>query len=220
MKFLIHACPRRLWYVTEFLVPSLIHQGADDVEIYNDADGKGNLLACMDSFSNRQGDGGTWHIQDDALLARDFVARCREMDDGVVYGFCNEQFTDDPAQTGRVPVESAWHSFQCVRIPDAYARECADWFFNGNGKNHGYYPLWVRSGKMDDSVFRSFLLECHPYDYVINATPNLTEHVDWLIGGSVLNEWRGFIARAHYWDDEELVEELKAKIKERDLRRA
>lgn len=215
MKILIHAYPKRMWYVDEFIVPELIRQGMDpaDIEIWNDTEKRGNLRACMDSFAARTGDGGTWHIQDDCLLCRDFVQRCREHDEGVVYGFANEQFTDDVSQVGRVPVESAWHSFQCVRIPDAYARDCADWLWNGDGKNDPYYPFWIRSGKMDDSVFRSYLIAEHPYDYVFNLAPNLTEHVDWIIGGSILFPYRGYICRAHYWDDEELVEELKEAVK-------
>ena len=51
MKLLIHACPARLWYVEEFLAPELERQGAGHVEIWNDAEGKENLLACMESFA-------------------------------------------------------------------------------------------------------------------------------------------------------------------------
>ncbi len=146
------------------------------------------------------------------LLCRDFVERCREHDEGVVYGFCCEQFTDDPAQVGRVPVKDAWHSFQCVRIPDAWARECAAWL-EGPGRTSGMYPIWIKSGKMDDDVFRTFLTDQHGSETVENLRPNLVEHVDWIVGGSVLSPWRGYLARAHFWDDEELVRELKAAVK-------
>ena len=213
MQILIHACPRRMWYVTDFLAPGLRAQGAE-VEIWNDSAGLGNLKACLASFAARKGDGGTWHIQDDVLPRRDFVKRCRSLDEGVVYGFCNTQFTDDPACTGRVYVESAWHSFQCVRIPDAYARECADWFAH-EGRAYPDYPMWISSGKMDDSVFRHFLIEKHGTETVCNVKPNLVEHVDWIVGGSVLHPWRGYLARAHYWDDEELVDELKEAVRGR-----
>ena len=213
MKILIHAYPKRMWYVEGFLVPELRRQGADDVEIWNDVEGKGNLRACMESFAARTGDGGTWHIQDDVLPARDFVQRAREHDDGVVYGFGCEAFTDDPLQTGRISVEDAWHSFQCVRIPDAYARDCAAWLFNGAGREHEHYPLWISSGKMDDSVFRSWLVETHGRETVENLRPCLVEHVDWIIGGSVLHPWRGYIARACWWDDDDLVRELKEAVK-------
>lgn len=212
MKILIHACPGRMWYVDGFMIPMLRDQGAEDIEVWNDTEYKGNLFACMESFAARKGDGGTWHIQDDVLPCRDFVKRCTEHDSGVVYGFCNEQFTDDPLQTGTVSVEDAWHSFQCVRIPDSYARECAEWLHT-KGKQNDYYSLWIASAKMDDSVFRTFLIEEHGRETVTNLKPNLVEHVDWIVGGSVLHKWRGYIARAYYWDDEELVNELKKAVK-------
>ena len=209
---MVHACPKRMWYVEGFLVPELERQGADEIEIFNDTEGLGNLRACMKAFASCAGNGGTWHIQDDVLLCRDFVERCREHDDGVVYGFCNEAFTDDPLQTGRVSVEDAWHSFQCIRIPDAYARECAAWL-DGPGKTSGLYPIWIKSGKMDDDVFRTFLIDQHGRETVENLKPNLVEHVDWIVGGSVLHPWRGYIARAYWWDDEDLVKELKEAVK-------
>ena len=219
MRILIHACPARMWYVTNFLVPELERQGAEEIEIWNDTEGVGNLRACMASFAAREGDGGTWHIQDDVLPAADFVERARAHDDGVVYGFCFAGFQDDPQQTGRVSVEDAWHSFQCVRIPDAYARECAAWL-HGDGRLKSEYPLWIRTGKMDDSVFRTYLLDRHARETVENLRPCLVEHVDWIIGGSVLSPWRGYLARAHYWDDEARVNELKERIKAWRARRS
>ena len=94
MKVLIHACPERMWYVEEFLKPELLRQGADEIEIWNDTEKRGNLFACIDSFATRSGKGGTWHIQDDVLLCHDFVTRCRELDIGVAYGFCCRNFGD------------------------------------------------------------------------------------------------------------------------------
>lgn len=219
MRILIHACPARMWYVEEFLVPELERQGAEDVAIWNDTGHMGNLRACMAAFASCAGDGGTWHIQDDVLPCRDFVERCREHDKGVAYGFCNLDFTDDPQQTGHVSVEDAWHSFQCVRIPDAYARECAAWL-DGDGRNHEHYPMWISSGNMDDAVFRAFLLDRHPRDMADNIAPNLVEHVDWIVGGSVLHPWRGIPARAYYWDEDDRVDELKERIKAWRARRS
>lgn len=212
MKILIHACPQRMWYVNEQLAPSLIAQGAD-VEIWNDKEGKGNLKACMESFAARKGDGATWHIQDDVLVCRDFVKRCEQYD-GIVYGFCNERFTDDASKVGAVSVHDSWHSFQCVRIPDAYARECADWVRSGAWKEstNRELPILHERGIGDDTFFREFLLARHGTDTVTNAKPNLAEHVDFLIGGSVLSWYRDFRPRAHYWEDEELVTELRVKL--------
>ncbi len=216
MKILIHACQQRMWYVEGFLIPMLQAQGADDIEIWNDTEHKGNLQACMDSFAVRIGDGGTWHIQDDVLPARDFVKRCCEHDEGIVYGFCCEQFRDDPQQTGKVYLADAWHSFQCVRIPDAYAREYVAWVRGGKWKTESPHPelpiLW-EMGKGDDSFFSEFIACRHPYDVAENLKPNLVEHVDWIIGGSILHKYREYFARAYYWEDEALVDELKEAVK-------
>ena len=214
MKIMIHACPKRMWYVEGFLVPML--QGADEIIVWNDKEQKGNLKACVESFESVKGDGGTWHIQDDVLPCRDFVERCRDLDDGIVYGFCNEQFTDDPLQVGKVYQVDSWHSFQCVRIPDAYAREYASFVKSEVWKTQSPNPLlhtlW-QQGKGDDTFFKEFLACWHGGDMVRNAKPNLVDHVDWIIGGSVLHPWRGYLARAYYWDDEELVQELKKAVK-------
>lgn len=123
MKFLIHACPQRMWYVDEFLVPSLQAQGATDIEIWNDTEKKGNLFACMESFASRIGNGGTWHLQDDVIICHDFVERCEEHDEGVVFGFACRNFGDRLDAYGEVYAPDAWNSFQCVRIPDQWASD-------------------------------------------------------------------------------------------------
>ena len=216
MRVMIHACQQRMWYVDGFLVPELQRQHAEVIEVWLDSKREGNLKACMDSFQTREGPGATWHIQDDVLLCRDFVERCNKIDrlypDTVAYGFCCEQFTDDPQQVGCLSVEDAWHSFQCVRIPDDYAKGCAEWLAHG-AQGHIELPLWLRSGKMDDSVFRNYLLCQHSRENVLNVAPNLVEHVDYIIGGSVLHQWRGYLARSDHWDDAELIQELKKNVK-------
>lgn len=217
MKILIHAVPERMWYVNEFLIPALHAQGAESIEIWNDETHEGNLAACMASFAAREGDGGTWHLQDDVLPCRDFVKRCRDLDDGVVFGFCCRNFNDRLDAFGRVYAPDAWNSFQCVRIPDAYARECADWVRSMRWEKESPAPelpiLW-QVGKGDDTFFHEFLQCCHPTEIVENVKPNLVEHVDWIIGGSTL-QWRDYIAKAEFWDDEDLIAALRARIKAR-----
>ena len=219
MKVLIHACPKRMWYVDGFLYPSLREQGlhAGDIDIWNDSEKKGNLISCMDSFASRPGDGDTWHIQDDVILCHDFVDRCRRIDEtfrGVAFGFCCEHFTDDIRQLGKVHQPDSWHSFQCVRIPDAYARECADWFYT-DASFRFIFSKWVEIGQFDDSFFRSFMEDRHGGDIVLNVAPNLVDHIDYLIGGSILSEYRGHVARSDIWTDDELVENLRAQLRER-----
>lgn len=218
MKILIHACPQRMWYVEEFLMPQLREQGAEEIEIWNDTEQVGNLEACLRSFETRTGDGGTWHMQDDVLPCRDFVQRCRVLDEGVVYGFTCRNFGDRLDAWGRVYAPDAWHSFQCVRIPDAYARDCAAWVRSGAWRKESAMPelemLW-KLAQGDDSFFHEFMVCRHFGDEVLNVRPNLVEHVDWLIGGSVLHSWQDFLARSEYWEDQELIRELSTWIRAR-----
>lgn len=215
MKILIHACPKRLWYVESYLKPKLKAQGAEIVEACVDLEGLGNLEACMQAFRQCEGHGGTWHIQDDVLPCRDFVARCREYEDGVVYGFTCGAFGDDLQQTGRVYAPDVWHSFQCVRIPDEYARECAEWYFSGAWKADADPDLFALKdlNQGDDSFFRTFLQVRHGRERFTNVAPNLVDHVDWLIGGSILSPWRAFVARSALWEDHGELEDLKREIR-------
>lgn len=217
MKILIHAVPERMWFVNEFMIPALQAQGAEQIEIWNDTEHRGNLDACLDAFASREGNGGTWHLQDDVLPCRNFVTRCRDLDDGVVFGFCCRNFGDRIDAFGQVYAPDAWNSFQCVRIPDSYARECACWVRSMRWKKESPAPelpiLW-QLGKGDDTFFHEFLQCCYPAEIVENVKPNLVEHVDWIIGGSTL-QWRDYIARAEYWDDEDLIDALREQIKAR-----
>lgn len=216
MKFLIHACLQRLWYVTDFLIPMLREQGAEAIEVWNDTEHVGNLRSCMDSFLSRTGGGGTWHLQDDVLPCRDFVKRCEENDDGLVYGFCCRNFNDRIDAYGDVYVPDAWNSFQCVRIPDEYARECASWVYSGIWEKESTLielPVLYKLGKGDDTFFHEYMICRHPHETALNLKPNLVDHIDWLIGGSALQQWRDYIARAEFFEDQDLIEELAQRIK-------
>ena len=221
MQFLIHACPQRMWYVNEFLVPSLKAQGAEEVEIWNDTEKKGNLKACMESFAARIGDGGTWPLQDEVVICKDFMKRCQKHDDGIVFGFCCRNFGDRLDAYGNVYVVDAWNSFQCVRIPDQWARECAEWVLSEAWKEESTsaeLPILWELGKGDDTFFHEFMMCRHGGETAENLKPNLVDHVDHLIGGSSLQQWRDYLARAEYFDDREVIEELKEAISRRNRR--
>lgn len=101
-----------------------------------------------------------------------------------------------------------------IRIPNRIAGECAEWFHT-DARHRPEYRTWVASGIHDDGFWHDFFVEKHGGDFVWNLAPNLVEHVDWLLGGSTINEWRGYVCRSAYWEDEELVEELAEQIKTR-----
>lgn len=225
MEVMIHACPARMWYVEGWLIPVLERQGItrEHIRIWNDTEGHGNLISCMEAFASCKGDGGTWHIQDDVLPRRGFARIAAEHDEGVVYGFCCQYFLDDPNLSGTVYMPDAWHSFQCVRIPNAWARECAEWFFSGAWESEAMdpdLPAMKELNHGDDSFFGEFLMCRHGEGTAYNLRPNIVEHVDLLIGGSVLHQWRDYQAKAHWWDDPASVEELRAWLKAQKTARA
>ena len=110
------------------------------------------------------------------------------------------------------------HSFPCTYIPDALARECAEWYLSGAYKREAMAEAFALADdkRGDDYLFREFMELHHGGETVINLTPCLVEHVDFLLGGSVVTPFRGFQARAVYWDDEALVNDLEERIKARN----
>lgn len=216
-KTLIHACPARMWYVEEFLIPSLEEQGIENIDLALDDTGKGNLQACLDSFEEcGKHSGDTWHLQDDVLLCHDYAERISEIEEGIVAcGFCHTLFEPfNTPRVGCVPAVFMFNSFPCIRIPNEVAAEFVEWY-KTDARYRENYQDWVNSGIHDDGFWHDFYSEQHKDDYVLNVAPALVEHVDWLIGGSIANEWRGYICRASYWDDEYLITELAKKLARR-----
>lgn len=209
MRVLIHAVPKRMWYVEKFLAPSLEAQGLEPV-IWNDATGYGCLESCLRSFEAGLAD---WHIQDDVLICRDFSEKIKDLD-GVVNGFCHTQFGDNPEAVGKIYPPDLWHGFPCVRIPIDMAKEFVEWVKGTNHTDTG--AVWnIEHNKGDDYLFRLFFTTVHKYDMATNIP--LVEHVDLLIGGSVVSEWRSYWCRNTLWNDEALVDELREKLNKLNL---
>ena len=210
-RTLIHAGPQRRWYVAEFLIPSLEEQGIEDIDLALDSTGITHRVDPAESV---------WHLQDDVLIARNFAERIEEFDDGVACGFCHTLFEPfNRPMPGYVPALYMFNSFPCIRIPNEVAAEFVEWYYTDARYRDNYQP-WVRSGIHDDGFWHDFYEERHGHDFVWNIAPNIVEHVDWLIGGSVANEWRGYICRASYWDDpdDNLIQELARKLASRKRR--
>ena len=212
-QYLIHACHKRMWYVESYLLPSLINQGIlkENIRVYNDENGEGNLVSCLKSFLSCEGDGGTWHLQDDVIVCKDFKQRTEALDFGLVCGFSSELYDGSQKPTGAVKREDMWFSFPCIRIPNEYARSCALWVNEYIIGNPVYERYW-RNGANDDWAFRSWLKEFHKDVFAINLAPNLVDHVDYLLGGGTGKKKRDKPCRAQYWKDDYLVEELKCQL--------
>lgn len=210
-KYLIHACNQRMWYVNEYLIPSMIKQGINpiDISVWQDKTCKGNLLACIDAFSSvAHKNGGTWHLQDDTIISSNFKELTERYDRGIKCGFCGTH--DDKTKTGFQFAKDMWYSFPCIRVPNVLADKFVQWFYL-NANNFGSY---VEAKKYDDSIFREFMKAKYPSLMVTNITPNLVNHIDYLIGGSIINDKnRREPIVSQYWEESELIEELKRGLK-------
>ena len=216
MRIMIHAAPQRMAYVENYLVPELRRQGAKDITVWTDREGRGNLVSCLESFASlRAVPGGTWHLQDDVLPAADFVRRAGEHDRGIVCGFCCAAFSRGRGvdRTGLRRAGEMWYSFQCLRIPNRTAAAFADWVLSV--REEPVYRDWWATGKRDDQFFRAFVQNRIPGVTVENLAPNLVEHADFLLGGSLINRGRAIpVLRSAWWKDNGELAALKKWLAE------
>lgn len=187
----------------------------ENIEVWLDKDRDGCLLSCMKCFQycGTKG-GGRWHLQDDAMIARNFREQTEKYNDGVVTGFMRKEWQGLTPKAGRVPAVYMWNSFLCIRIPDDIAGECAEWFFT-DAAYRDTYKDFVDRNNGDDSLWYDFFVERHTEEWVYNIAPSIVEHIDFLIGGSIVNKQRGHEARGDLWEDEEAFEEMRAKLARR-----
>ncbi len=217
MTYMIHTFPDRRWYVDGYLVPSMIKQGIHiaNIKIWDDVERKGNLFSCMDSFAEcGRHPGSTWHLQDDVLICKDFYKRTKDAnEDSVICGFCGVEIGPDPKKVGKVQNFEMWWSFQCIHIPNKYAGECSKWFYEeAMYMNRHNIQERIEGGKSDDWFWKRFIREHHPYTEIINLAPNLVEHVDYLLGGSAINKKRTRLHTSAWFEDKDLVDELKVAL--------
>lgn len=216
MKYMIHTCNERNWYVEKYLIPSLLEQGIKEEDIINwvDIDNKGNLKSCLESFNScKDISDGTWHLQDDVIISSNFKQLTEEHNDGIVCGFVNDVIGPDINKVGIVNVRDMWLSFPCIRIPNKLAIEFVNWF-NTVAVHTDKYKERIKNNKSDDWFFRKFLKTTkYKYTNVLNLKPNIVNHIDYLLGGSVANSARKGFRMSCYWTENNLVEELERRIK-------
>lgn len=216
---MIHACNSRMWYVDEFLVPSMLNQGisADDIYVYQDVKCDGNLvswvLSCHKAYE-MWGEQNVWHLQDDVIISSTFKERTEKFEerDGVICGFTCLYDEDNRKPGEGTAINDLWWSFPCIRIPNKIAKECAEWadLYVWRDNQYGY---WIKYKKGDDVIFRVFMESYHTNDTIYNVAPNLVDHIDYLLGGSEVNKQRNMKSvRSMYWYEHELVEQLEKEI--------
>ena len=215
-KYMIHTYPKRLWYVEQYLIPSMLAQGIDKASIivYNDVNREGNLLSCMKAFASvNNDDKGTWHLQDDVLISKDFKERTEWYDHGLVCGFSSLRYDGDiEKKKGAVKRDDMWFSFPCIRIPNKWAIECGRWVQSDIIGNPVYKRYWEK-GVNDDWAFRTYLATFHKDCVALNIMPCLVNHIDYLIGGGSGEKDRKKPVVAQYWKDDDLVDALAETLK-------
>ena len=222
-KYVIHACLQREWYVRQYLIPSMLKQGIKDenISVWLDSDSKGNLQACMECFDSMPEDGNTWHLQDDILISSKFKEVTEEYDklNGIIVcGISIKHDIENDAEKWNKPItgiDYLWWSFPCIMIPNKIARDTAYYYKYVPDKNTDY---WKRYKKGDDSVFRKFLQMYHPLIEFVNLVPNIVAHIDYLLGGSLVNTQRAYQLYATHFEEPELVEQLKEDLKNANCR--
>lgn len=223
MKYMIHACNDRMWYVDEFLVPSMLKQGIseDDIYIYQDVNCDGNLVSFVVSCHKAYelwGIQNVWHLQDDVVICSDFKERTEELEsfDGVICAFtCNYDEDNRKPGYGTV-IKDIWWSFPCIRIPNDIAKAFATWTDTYVWRDN-QYGFWIRRKKGDDVIFRIYMESYHTNDKILNLAPNLVDHVDYLLGGSMVNRQRTMKnVRSLYWEEDYIVDELAKQIDRRN----
>lgn len=225
MRYMIHACRQREWYVKEYLIPSMTAQGIKrkDITVWMDKNGDGNLVTTMNSFREigrrYEPNEGIWHLQDDVVISKRFREATEENDDGIVHGFSNKEFDGKNVNAiGRVSQWFSWFSFPCIRIPNDLAAACEEWYRN-EVKFNDMYPELTAENRHDDLLWKHFIENKHTDMYVTNLMPNIVDHIDYLIGGSLVNKQRDGIRTAYWWSEQETVEKLKKELAVKNSRK-
>lgn len=218
--YMIHSCTERMWYVVHFLLPSMSKQGIhhDNIIVWEDKSHVGNLESFICSAEwvaeTQPVQGGIWHLQDDVIISSDFKKKTENHDHGIVCGFCNDEFDGLNVENhGNVPFVSSWFSFQCIRIPNKYLIGFADWYRGTVVPNHSFRRL-RQNGKNDDSMFRMYMFTHYPYVQCVNLETNLVNHIDYMIGGSMVTPQRDIPRMAYRWAEPELLDDIARKLQD------
>lgn len=215
--YLIHASNPRFWYVKEYLIPSMLTQGipAQNIFVYRDYNEIGNLRAFVDSCNRasfqcqNKGIDGLWHLQDDIIISEDFAKQTQIYDNGIVCGFTCKY--DDRPEEGyfKLSEQKLWYSFPCIRIPTTILTDFANWA-NGNLWQSKFFKLQVRRNKADDLIFREWLYDNYPMLTHYNMAPNIVNHIDIYIGGTLCNKQRDpdYDTTSIFWKDQGELDKL------------
>lgn len=216
--YLIHCSNERFWYVKEYLIPSMMLQGipAQNIFVYRDYNNIGNLRAFVDSCNRasyqcqNKGIEGLWHLQDDVIISDDFCKKTQLYDNGIVCGFtCNYDKTPEDGYF-QLCEQKMWYSFPCIRIPTNILTDFVSWA-NLNLWQSKYFKSLIRRNNSDDLVFREWIYDNYPSTKHLNLAPNIVNHIDKYLGGSICNKQRDpeQDTMSIFWEDKGELQNFK-----------
>ena len=220
--YMIHTCEKRLWYVRGFLLPSMTKQGIQQnhILIYRDRNGIGNLRAWVDSCNRLSCQSANasiknvWHLQDDVVISKDFKRITEEYEkNDIVCGFTCGYDNDPQPGEFKVRDRKVWYSFPCIEISTDITSAFARWA-NNNLWQSNYFREAVKRNNCDDLIFREWLYDnCGDMDN-INLNPNIVNHIDKWLGGSICNRQRDpdKDTMAIFWNDQGELSSLKTEL--------
>ena len=223
LKFMIHLCPKRKWYVDEFLIPKLKERGVKEEEmlLYLDDKGEGFLksfIKSMATCADFKNDTMIIHLQDDVYPRSDFYAKCvgNKDDYDIINGYCNP-VSKSKAKSGEVSVKDTWYSFPCIGISSKLSFRFINWWMV-YGYHDPNYQMFIKEKKFGDAIFKDYIekneegkIKC------INLRPAICQNVDSWIGGSTINFMRPtfFGSDETLYFEEEIEKEYRRAVKER-----
>lgn len=216
MRFIVRCFYPRMWYVNNFLIPSLERQNIHPDVIMDDGR-MGNLrgfVYTMDYIARLYPpNDATWVLQDDVLISSRFADVARSVNkDVLTCAFASKLGDGDRVKfTGFQPMRRSWMSFQAIMIPNRYCAPFVEWF-DTVVKKGDFFRKYYESNKADDFFFQRFLWEKYPNDKVLNLCPNIVEHVDGIIGDSYCNPQKIGRNVSKYWFENDLKNKLKEDV--------
>jgi hypothetical protein len=187
----------------------MMEQGIENILVYCDEDGEGQIVSLMNSFK-LVGYDDTWHLQDDIIISSRFKELTEEYNKGIVCGFCNSFSNGTP---GYLTLPHMWYSMPCIRIPGDIFAHFINWMHQADTQRR--FQAFFAEKKHDDMFLQYFLKENYPNIRIRNLKPNVVNHIDHLIGGSIINGGRTKSPEylmATYWDEPELLADIKKKL--------
>ena len=135
----------------------------------------------------------------------------------ILCGYCTKRYQKEGVKViGKVKPKDMWMSFPCIYIPNYIAHLFVKWVRTKASENETY-KKWISTGKYDDSLFKVFVSLKYDQNYEVeNLKPHLVDHIDFLLGGSLVSPNREVQTRAEYFEDQDLVDELIFEMRNRN----